>query len=64
MGSDVVTPQTVRVLAEVAGIEVPDEDLPKLAAALTQHVASINALPVSDMPDVEPPLIFKVTWDE
>jgi hypothetical protein len=64
MGSEVVTAETVRALAGVAGIEVPDEDIPKLAAALTQHLASIESLPVSDMPDVESPLIFKVTWDE
>lgn len=64
MGIKVVTPETVRTLAEVAGIEVPDEDLPKLAAALSQHLAAIEALPVSDMPEIESPLVFKVTWDE
>jgi len=64
MGSEAVTAETVRALARVAGIEVPDEDVPKLVAALTQHLAAIETLPVSDMPDVESPLIFKVTWDE
>ena len=36
---------TVRTLARVAGIELPDEDVIPLAAALKQHLASIAALP-------------------
>jgi Asp-tRNA(Asn)/Glu-tRNA(Gln) amidotransferase C subunit len=55
---------TIRVLAKVAGIEIPDEDLAPLAAALKQHLASIDALPTMDITDVEPPLVFRVMWDE
>jgi hypothetical protein len=57
-------PDTVRVLAKVAGIEVPDEDLALLMAALEQHLASIDALPTMEITDVEPPLVFRVMWDE
>jgi Asp-tRNA(Asn)/Glu-tRNA(Gln) amidotransferase C subunit len=55
---------TVRTLARVAGIEIPDEDVAPLAAALAQHLASIEALPTMDVTDVEPPLIFRATWDD
>lgn len=55
---------TVRTLARVAGIELPDEDVIPLAAALKQHLASIAALPTMEITDVEPPLVFRVTWDE
>jgi Asp-tRNA(Asn)/Glu-tRNA(Gln) amidotransferase C subunit len=64
VGLQELDPDTIRVLAKVAGIEVPDEDLAPLAAALQQHLASIDALPTMDITDVEPPLVFRVMWDE
>jgi hypothetical protein len=64
MGSETISPDTVRTLARVAGIDVPEEDLAPLVAALTTHLASLDALPTMDVTDVEPPLIFRATWDE
>ena len=64
MGLDALDPDTVRALAQVAGIDIPDEDLKPLTAALKQHLASIEALPTMDITDVEPPLVFRATWDE
>jgi hypothetical protein len=64
VGLQELDPDTIRVLAKVAGIEVPDEDLVPLTAALQQHLASIDALPTMDITDVEPPLVFRVMWDE
>ena len=64
MGSETIGPDTVRTLGRVAGIEIPEEDVAPLVALLAQHVASIEALPVMEVTDVEPPLIFRATWDE
>jgi Asp-tRNA(Asn)/Glu-tRNA(Gln) amidotransferase C subunit len=64
VGLQGLDPDVIRLLAKVAGIEVPDEDLVPLAAAFQQHLASIDTLPTMDITDVEPPLVFRVTWDE
>ena len=64
MGPQTIDADTVRTLARVAGIEIPDEDVAPLAAALAQHLASVEALPTMDVTDVEPPLIFRATWDD
>ena len=64
MGADALDSDAVRVLAQVAGIDIPEEDLKPLTAALKQHLAAIEALPTMDITDVEPPLVFQVTWDE
>lgn len=64
MGVDALDSVAVRALAQVAGIDIPDEDLKPLTAALKQHLASIEALPTMDITDVEPPLVFRATWDE
>ena len=64
MGPEQLDPEAIRVLARVAGIVVPEEDVLPLAAAFQQHLASIDALPTMDISDVEPPLVFRVMWDE
>jgi hypothetical protein len=64
MGSEPISPDTIRTLGRVAGIDIPEEDLAPLVEALTTHLASVNALPTMDVTDVEPPLIFRATWDE
>lgn len=64
MGPEQLDPDAIRVLAKVAGIVVPEEDVLPLAAAFQQHLASIDTLPTMDISDVEPPLVFRVMWDE
>ena len=64
MAPKALDPDIIRVLAKVAGIEVPEADVLPLAAAFQQHLAAIDALPTMDITDVEPPLVFRVTWDE
>jgi Asp-tRNA(Asn)/Glu-tRNA(Gln) amidotransferase C subunit len=64
LGSDALDADVVRTLARVAGIDIPEEDLTSLSAALGKHLASIEALPTMDISDVEPPLVFRATWDE
>jgi hypothetical protein len=59
-----ILPGTIRALARVAGIEIPEEDLEPLTVALKQHLAAIELLPKMAMADVESPLVFQVTWDE
>lgn len=64
MRQDPLKPSSVRTLARIAGIELPEEDVAKLIAALRQHLSSIEALPTREIPDVEPPLLFRATWDD
>jgi hypothetical protein len=64
VGTETIDSDTIRTLGRVAGIEIPDEDLAPLVALLTQHLASIDELPCMEITDVEPPLVFRATWDD
>jgi hypothetical protein len=69
MNGEAIDPQAIRTLALLTGLDIPEEDLKPLAAAMRQHLASIAALDEIDLQkfdltDVEPPLIFKAAWDE
>lgn len=57
-------PETIRALGQLAGLDIPEEDLNLLAAAMQQHLTSIAALEQLDLSDVESPLIFRAAWDE
>jgi hypothetical protein len=59
VGPEQLDHDVIRVLAKVAGIVVPEEDVLPLTAAFQQHLASIDALPTMDITDVEPPLTAK-----
>lgn len=59
-----VDTDTVRSLLKFSGLDIVEEDLPKLVTALRQHLAAIEVLPVVEIADVESPLIFQVKWDE
>ena len=52
----------LRVLCAAAGIEVPDEDLPALAEALSNHRAGAERLRGVDAAGVEPASRFDPRW--
>jgi hypothetical protein len=55
--------EMVRTLTRLQGLEVPDEDLEPLAAALTrQFEAGARILDRYGDADVEPPLVFDPRW--
>jgi hypothetical protein len=58
-----VDAEVVRVLARVAGIELPDEDLEPLVGALRAHLARMKALELLDLGDAEPVLTFDPRWE-
>lgn len=62
--SDAVDPETLRALGRLAGLNIPEQDLATLVAAMRQHLASIAALEHIDLTDIESPLTFTADWDE
>jgi hypothetical protein len=52
----------VRALARVAGITIPDEDLPALAAKLRGHLADIQTLERLDLEAYESVVRFDPRW--
>jgi hypothetical protein len=57
-----VTPEVVDVLAGVAGISVPEEDLELLSAVLANQLAGVRRLEELDLGDVEPIVSFDPRW--
>jgi hypothetical protein len=51
-------------LAEVAGITVAPEDLPRLAAALADQLASIEVFDDVDLDDFNPIVEFDPRWHD
>jgi hypothetical protein len=61
-GTDALSVATVELLATLAGFAVPPTDLPTLAAALTEQLASIERLDRLNLEDVSPVLDFDPRW--
>ncbi len=58
-----VTPETIRTLASLVGIEVPQKDEERLAAALGGHLAAIDGLARQlDLEHVDPAVHFDPRW--
>ena len=62
VGSEPISEETTRYLAKLVGIEVPDEDIALLAAALSSQLAGIAALDELDLADVNPAIEFDPRW--
>jgi hypothetical protein len=56
------TPADVDLLARIAGLRVPDEDLPILAEALTAHHAFVEPLLHAELDDTAPALTHDPRW--
>ena len=60
---ELVDADTVRTLAKVAGITLPEEDVEPLVGALRNHVASMKALEDLDIEDADPIVTFDPRWE-
>jgi Asp-tRNA(Asn)/Glu-tRNA(Gln) amidotransferase C subunit len=57
-----ITPADVTLLAELAGLRLPTEDLAPLADALAAHLAFVAPLLDADLEDVHPSLTHDPRW--
>jgi hypothetical protein len=57
-----ISPEITRLMARLAGVIVPEEDIQLLTAALGSQLASIAALDELDLTDVNPAVEFDATW--
>jgi Asp-tRNA(Asn)/Glu-tRNA(Gln) amidotransferase C subunit len=57
-----IDPETVTLLAQLAGFTVPPEDVQPLADALRNQLASMETLEELDLTDVNPSLEFDPRW--
>ena len=57
-----ITPDTVRRLAEVAGITVPAEDVDSVVAALRAYRSAFKAVEALDLTEVDPVVVTDPRW--
>jgi Asp-tRNA(Asn)/Glu-tRNA(Gln) amidotransferase C subunit len=57
-----VTPEITRLLARLAGLSVPEEDVELLTGAIGSQLAAISTLDDIDVTDVNPALEFDASW--
>jgi hypothetical protein len=57
-----ITPDTVRRLAEVAGITVPAEDVDSVVAALRAYRSAFRPLETLDLTEVDPVVVTDPRW--
>jgi F0F1-type ATP synthase beta subunit len=61
--SEPITTETIRTLAAVAGIYVPEEDEEALAAGLRDHLAALDDLTRRlDLDNIDPAVHFDPRW--
>jgi hypothetical protein len=57
-----VDADVVRVLARVAGISIPDEDMDPLIGALRNHLSGMEVLEGLDLDESDPIVTFDPRW--
>jgi Asp-tRNA(Asn)/Glu-tRNA(Gln) amidotransferase C subunit len=62
MKADEVDAATVRTLADVAGIKVPEEDVEPLVGALRNHLKGMEVLDRLDLEEFDPIVVFDPRW--
>lgn len=62
MRSEQVDAGVVRTLAQVAGIDVPEEDVQPLVSALQNHLKGMEALDDLDLEESDPVVTFDPRW--
>lgn len=63
MTDAVVTSGVVSLLGRLQGLEIPVEHLEPLAAALSNVLATVDAVDAAfDLSESEPPLVFDPRW--
>ena len=59
-----IAPETIRALAQILGLQIPEEDLAQLSLALRDQLASIDQLEALDLREVAPTPPFDVRWHD
>jgi len=62
MKAEAVDAATVRTLAEVAGISLPEEDVEPLVGALRNHMKGMEELDRLDLGEFDPIVVFDARW--
>ena len=62
MKPDKVDAGVIRTLADVAGIEIPDEDIEPLIGAFKNHLEGMKVLDDLDFGENDPITIFDPRW--
>ncbi len=57
-----ITPDTVRLLAEFAGITVPAEDVDSVVAALRAYRLAFEPVEALDLTEVDPVVVTDPRW--
>jgi hypothetical protein len=63
-GGHELSSETLELLAQLAGMPLPPEDIALLAGALRNQLASIELIDRLDLADVQPALRFDPRWDD
>lgn len=58
-----ITADTIRRLAEVVGIHVPDEDVPAVVATMKSYKAAFQAVEALDLTEVDPVVVTDPRWE-
>jgi Asp-tRNA(Asn)/Glu-tRNA(Gln) amidotransferase C subunit len=58
-----ITGDTVRQLAKVAGITIPDEDMDSVVAALRVYRSAFKSLEALDLTEVDPVVVTDPRWN-
>jgi Asp-tRNA(Asn)/Glu-tRNA(Gln) amidotransferase C subunit len=62
MKPEQVDARVIATLAQVAGIEIPKEDMEPLIAAFKNHLAGMEALEGLDLEEHDPITVFDPRW--
>jgi len=62
MTPDKVDAGVIRTLAEVAGIEIPDEDIEPLIGAFRNHLEGMKVLDELELGENDPITVFDARW--
>jgi hypothetical protein len=63
-GGHELSPETLELIAQLAGITLPPEDIAALAGALRNQLAAIELIDRLDLSDGQPALGFDPRWDD
>jgi Asp-tRNA(Asn)/Glu-tRNA(Gln) amidotransferase C subunit len=58
-----VNAETIRRLAEVAGIEIPEEDIAGVVATMRSYKAAFQAVEALDLTEVDPVVVTDPRWE-
>ena len=58
-----INDETVRRLAEVVGIHLPEEDIPGIVATMRSYKAAFQAVEALDLSEVDPVVVTDPGWD-